>query len=782
MAKKLKNTDLIRIIDQEIALADTYGQKISQARAKSLKYYYGDPYGNEQKGRSSTVTTDVFNTISWALPQILKILSSEEVAKFEASVPGAEMSAEFATEYAKYCLYRKNPGFNILYTAIQDALLQKNGVVKVFVDKTPEYTREEYEGLNDQQLSMLLSEPNIELFEVDSTEGQIDPMTGQQTQTHDVTIKRRINKEGTIKIDNVPPEELIVSRSVRSLRLDDANFVAHRVKKTISWLREQGYKIDDDINDGSQIDDGGFSSEKLQRESQIGYDKTNDDTTPVDPSQRLVTVVEAYLKVDFDGDGIAEYRKITKIGHKILDNEVVYCQPFIATSPYPQSHEFYGLSMADVVMPLQLQKSMIRRALQDSFAFSISPPKAVNITNLIDINDLLDSNTPGSFIKMKGDVNNALAQLPTAPVASEAFNLLEHIDNQIESTAGVSRMTQGIDTNAINRTATGTAAIMSATQEKIALLVRVFAETLVAEIYKKIVKLASIYIDKPEIIKINGQYQQVNPNEWQSLDTIEILVGTGAVDRQQDAMNLQGIIQLQQTLVASGKPEAMALVSPDKFYNTLAQLSKAMGYKNPEMFFNNPATPQYQQMLQFAQQSVQPPPDPNLQFVEVEKQKAEQTMLINTAEFELKKLEADRDFEINKLKAAIEWAKVNQKDDQFTAQQAMQIFQSINPSQSLLPQSEIAALEDVARIKDENAAEAQKQAQAMQPPQPEQQPEQPPMEPPAPPPDPNQQAIIGILQHLQSNNRKPAAFRMVRDENNRLAGVVPVFNDDEGEI
>ena len=318
------------------------------------------------------------------------------------------------------------------------------------------------------------------------------------------------------------------------------------------------------------------------------------------------------------------------------------------------------------------------RAILDSFAFNINPSKAIDVTKVVDINDLLDTN-PGNYIRMRGDTNNAFYSMPSTSVGQDAFSLLGYIDDLAESRSGVSKLTQGIDQNVFNKTATGTAAIMSASQEKISLIVRIFAETGVSEIYKKIIELASNYADGPELIQINNEFAQVDPRQWTDLDSLTVCVGTGALDKQVELQNVNQIIQLQQTLSQAPIPEARALVGPDKVYNSLSSLIKAMGFKDVSQFFNSPNSPQYSMVLQHVQQMMQPPPDANMvlaqaqqgltevksQQVQVDAQNKQQDLYLKQQELDLKKsIETDKTAFAHKeaqLKYELELAKMSTK-------------------------------------------------------------------------------------------------------------------------
>lgn len=697
MAKKLKPKDLINYIDNEVNLSSTYNNKINSDRAQAIRLYNREPFGNEKRGRSNYVSAEVLETISWALPQIMRVLSTRDIISFDATTSISQSEANMARAYADNVIYKQNNGFLLLHNFFHDALLQKNSFLKVYVDTNVKYEREEYEDLNDFELAALINDPAVEPLEHNQIE-VIDPNTQQRSRSHSIVVKRRLSSQnGQIKIETVPVEEVIVSRLAKTIDLDQAPFVAHKVKRTISWLRQQGFKIDDDINDGTETDEYSLERESRERQDGSWYEDKLEET-PVDPSMRLVWVVEAYFHVDYNGDGIAELRKVTKVGQTILENVEVYAQPFISTSPFPQPHKFNGLSLADIVKDLQLLKSMIMRSMLDSFAFNINPTKAVDVSKIIDVNDLLDTN-PGNYLRFRGDVSQAVTILPSSGVGSEAFNLLNYIDDQSESRSGVSKMTQGIDKNVFNKTATGTQAIMSASQEKLALIIRIFAETGLGPLYQKVIKLASKFFDEPQMIAIEQQFVNVNPRNWKNLTSITINAGTGSLDKQQLIENMNGLLQMQEKIAASGRPEIVSMLDPMKIYNAIQEVTNAMGVKSVSNFFNNPMSQEYQMTLQqlVAQQQMNQPQDAQMEFVKVEQQKVQQQMMLDTADFELEKLKADREFELKKydmqLKYELEMAKLNNKENLLVLDAQLKKLNELNPGQNLLPQANIEQLQ-----------------------------------------------------------------------------------------
>ena len=112
---------------------------------------------------------------------------------------------------------------------------------------------------------------------------------------HDVQIKR-VMKEGRIKIMAVPPEELLLDRRARSF--DDAGIIAHRKMATVAELLSMGYD-QDEIEENISSTDLDNNEEYLARQPLSTTFGTNDSANPM---QRRVLYIEAYARIDYDGD------------------------------------------------------------------------------------------------------------------------------------------------------------------------------------------------------------------------------------------------------------------------------------------------------------------------------------------------------------------------------------------------------------------------------------------------------------------------------------------------
>ena len=312
---KVTEEELVARIRGEITDSLGYGDVLSQQRELAMEYYYGLPFGNEVAGRSQYVDSTVQDTIEWIKPSLMRVFASgDDMVKFNPTGPEDVEMAKQATDYVNYVFTKQNPGWEILYNWFTDALLSKNGIVKVWWSEEDNWNREEYTGLTDMELDALINEEDVEVIaHTPYIEAQPDDAGVEYTSTelHDIVIKR-LNSRGSIKIENVPPSEFLINREAKNIQ--DARFVCHRVRKTLSELREMGYEFDDDELGDSEDDQIEFSGERQARYQfdnssnyDIGFGATGASN---EPALREYWLHENFVKTDYDGDGIAELRKV----------------------------------------------------------------------------------------------------------------------------------------------------------------------------------------------------------------------------------------------------------------------------------------------------------------------------------------------------------------------------------------------------------------------------------------------------------------------------------------
>ena len=587
MAKKMTDEELASRLGNEIeAASGNFNTELSHQREEAMEYYLGEPFGNEIEGRSEIVTTDVRDTIEYIMPSLMRIFTTHNnTAEFDPQGPDDVEMAKQATEYVNYVFNKQNNGFKILYDVFKDALISKTGVVKHYWEEKEEVNTENYEHLTETEYQAILANDELEVLEHTQTimqEAQVDEegiMISPEVIEHDAKVKRtKIN--GQVRIMSVPPEEFLVSR--RSTDIESANFVCHRVKKTVSDLILEGYskKVVDDLPSYDQNN----AEYDEERHARFSFD---DDSMPMDAGKgpsRKVWLEECYVKIDYNNDGVAELRKITKCGNKILDNEEIESVPFSTICPLPIPHKFHGMSIADTVKDIQLIKSTIVRNILDNMYLTNNARYAV-LAGQVELDDLLSSK-PGGIVRMRAP--GAVTALPTPQISGDAFRMVQYLDGVREERSGVSKMTQGLNPDVLTShvTSGAVAAVTEASMQRIELIARIFAETGIKDLFRNIYSLVQRYEDRQKIAYLNGKFVPIDVSRWKEKLNCTVNVGVGSGSQQAKTQTMSGILNIIQSLVDKG---AMGtLVSSDNIYNAISEFITQAGYKNPDQFISNP--------------------------------------------------------------------------------------------------------------------------------------------------------------------------------------------------
>jgi hypothetical protein len=631
--------DLQAILDNEIDNAIGYiNTETVEERRQALMAYNREPYGNEVEGRSTIVTGEVAEAVDGALPQLIRVFTqSDDVVRFEPKAPGDEEAAKQATEYCNWVLMNDNPGFEVFQTWFKDALLQKNGIVKVWWNDETDVVKESYKDLTEEELALLLSDGQMEIVSQEQNQvGEVPTMVpdamGMPVQTmqpifsYNVRVKK-VNKKGSVKVENVPPEEFLISKKAR--RIDEAPFVAHRKLTTRSELIAMGFKADD-IDSLPAFDDLTFTPERVAR-----YPNGEQPDDPsLDTSMDEIETFECYIRTDFDKDGIAELRRVFYAGNTILENEEADFIPFCSVCPIPMPHKFFGHSLADRVTDIQKIKTTVTRQMLDNLYLSNNARMAV-VDGQVNLDDMLTV-TPGGIVRVKNPA--AITPLAVPLVANQAFPMLGYMDEVQQKRTGVTQSSQGLDPNILqNTTATAIAMVQNAGAAKVELIARIFAETGVKDLFRRILHLVCKYQDKERIVRMRGKFVAVDPREWNNEYDMTVNVGLGTGNREQQMAMTAAVLQKQEQLLGT-MGMANPFVSPAQYRNTLGRFIESAGFKDTNEFFRE-ITPEIEQQILTPQQ---PQPDPATAAL----------MQSAQAQIEIDRAKALNDIEIAKGKAA----------------------------------------------------------------------------------------------------------------------------------
>jgi len=596
-----------------------------------MQYYYGLPFGNEVEGRSQFVDSTVQDTIEWIKPSLMRVFASgDEMVKFSPHGPEDVEMAKQATDYVNYVFTKDNPGWEILYSWFTDALLSKNGIVKVWWDEYGEEQREEYRNLDEESFTGLISDESVEVIEHTPYE-DVDE-TDTVVSYHDVVVKRT-SYDGKIRVENVPPSEFLISRESKNIQ--DARFVCHRVIKTLSELREM--YPDEDLEPGElgggDDDMTAFSTERLER---YQFDKSakywegmggGDDYG--EEGLRTYWLHESYLQTDFDGDGITELRKVCTVGSKVLANDEIDSIPFVSITPVKIPHKFFGLSVADLVMDLQLMKSTLMRNLMDNM-YNQNFGRFAVLEGQANLDDLL-TQRPGGVVRVKSP--NAVMPLATPALQPYSFQMLEYLDGIREARAGTSKMSQGLDENALtsHTTATAVNAVMNAAQSRVELIARNFAETGVKDLMIRIYELLYKNQDKERVVMLRNEWVPVRPDVWNDKYDCTVSVALGSGNKDQQMMHLSQMLQFASEAMSGG----LRIVNEQNIYNLGSALVKAMGFQNVSDFLTDPS--------QIPPQQEEPSPEEQAKLMEA--QVKQQELEIKAAEVQLKAQKIQQEYQ-----------------------------------------------------------------------------------------------------------------------------------------
>tara|TARA_R110001583_G_scaffold1474_1_gene11585 strand:- start:212 stop:2209 length:1998 start_codon:yes stop_codon:yes gene_type:complete len=628
---KLSKSKLLALISQEISNSlGFYSSDLSKQREDALKYYLGEPLGNEVEGRSSVVSQDLLEVVESMLPSLMRMFTqSDKMVNFDPQGPEDVKYADQITDYCNFIFNRDNDGFSILHSMFKTALLQKNGFCKIYWKTSKKQKKESYKHLDEMQYQALLIDNEIEIIDVETIEEE-DGIY------YDVEL-RRTKEYGRCQIDPVPPEEILVSPRAKSL--DDCNFIAHRVTKTVSELIDMGFNKKD-VESLPSSEDSVFNTEATTRRSYD--DPTMDiDITNIDPSMRNVQITECYMKVDMDGDGIGELRKIIVGGsgynnYTILENEEINILPFAMCVAVPMPFRFFGLSMYDLLADVQMMSTAIMRQTLDNM-YTLGNARTVVVDGQANLDDLLTSR-PGGIVRVKSP--GAVTPMPQQNFLNEGLAMMQKIDQLKEKRSGVPNQLMGLNPDTINKshtTAESTRSMMQTSTQRIELVARSFADG-VKDIFKNILAVISEYQDQERIVKLRGEFISMNPREWTDHYDCTVQVGLGTGNQDQRLQVLQQVLNVQEKMISQG---GMGMVTPQTIYNTIEAFLQNSGYKDATQFFNNPSQQPPQQPKQDKQ-------DPALQLaaqqIEISKQKAMADM-----DFKNRKLEADNQMKMQKL-------------------------------------------------------------------------------------------------------------------------------------
>lgn len=588
---KMTENELVSILSNAEQQAAIYTGEFMAENSKFLNAYFGYKTGDFAaiENQSSVVSTDIADVVEADMPSLARVfLGSGDVITFVANTDNEVevREAEEKTKYVNWVVRNQPESFQIIHNWLKDAEIQKNGVVKYFIEEQEEVEVVEYEGVDRNELSAIRD--SLVGSEVDRV--KVEAVEQEETEEQLFNIKFRVTKKDKkICIINIPPESFLITKNAKSL--DDAQLVGDRVRKTRGELLAEGFKRDI-INLLPTVDSDDRKQTNIDsiRNRDQGGSSPDGTTDLADWANEHVEISDLYVKVDFDGDGIAERRHVMMSGNQILINEYFNHVPYASLSAVLMPHKAIGRSRAEITYPTQVQKTSLLRGMFNNIHMVNNPRHIVH--DDVDLDDMLTVRTNG-IVRMDSNSEilpqQAVFPLTTPYIGDKALQTIQYVDQARAQTTGSLLASQGLDADKINKeTATRFNGVQDASDAKIELIARNYAETGFRKLYEGVAWLASRYQDTQTEFRVLGKPMSVKPSSWKYNHHVETNVGLGAGNNEKLVESLQGIYAIQQQEIAQGSP----LVDNKDKYNTLKRIIDGLGLPNVQEFFNDPEEPE----------------------------------------------------------------------------------------------------------------------------------------------------------------------------------------------
>lgn len=626
--KAVDDDKLVTILDDNIRRSiGYYDSQISRERRKVIDFYNATLPRPAHDGNSKYVSMDVYDAVESMKAALLETFSTGyKTVRFAAQTGEDVRIAEIATAYCDYVANRQNNLFEVMQSVIHDGLIARAGLCKVYWDEREDSYLEPIQDLTEEEFDAIVAQDNVEIEEVEQDE--LGLYSGDLRVFQDTS---------QVVIEAIAPEQFVIEPQAKSL--DDVGFLGHRTTMTISELREAGYdeKLIAKIGDHEDVEME-TDPEVLARHEEIGQDR-GFNAKGFQDQVRSITVYELYIDIDLDGSGIAETYKVIKAGNVVLHKEKCTYKPFCAFVPLPIPHSFFGSNFGSKVVPIQTARTVLTRSILDHAMITNNPRYTVVKGGLTNPRELIDNRVGGIVNVSRPDAISPMVQAPLNPFI---FQTIQMLDEDKEDTTGVSRLSQGLNKDAISKqnSAAMVEQLATMSQQRQKIIARNFANNFLKPLYQLIYQLVVENEPQAKIVEIAGDYVAVNPGDWGSKRdvTVEMHLGYGEQEAEaQKYLVLHGLM--------SQDPTLSTMYTPENQYNLMTHVMEQNGIKNVKDYLTAPQE--------------QPPeqPDPAQEMAMQMQQKQLELQERQTAVAEMK---AQMDAQIAQMKLQLEQMKVQQ--------------------------------------------------------------------------------------------------------------------------
>lgn len=626
--QSLDDEKIVSIVDTNLRRSiGYYDSELSRERRKVMDYYSAKLPRPAHDGNSKYVSQDVYDSVESMKAALLETFSTgNKTMRFSPQGMEDVAMAEVCTEYTDYVLHRQNNLFEVMQTVIHDGLIARAGIAKVYWSNQTESSLEYVEDLTEEELDAILAEDNVEIEEI--KEDAYGLFTGDLRVTRDTS---------QVKIEAIAPEEFLIEPQAKSL--DTVSFCAHRTKKSISELIEMGYD-EDLVSDIADNEDTDFDNdpEILARFDDIGADR-GFNAKGYQRQTRQVTVVEAYMELDVAGTGTTDLYRIVKASNVLLEKEIVLRRPFVAFVPLPIPHAFHGNNFAEKLLAIQNARTVLTRSILDHAMVTNNPRYTVLKGGLTNPRELIDNRVGGIVNVTRPD---AISPMPQASLNPFVFQTIQMLDEDKEDTSGVSRLSQGLNKDAISKqnSAAMVEQLATLSQQRQKIIARNFANNFLKPLFSMVYQLVVENESEEKIVELAGRYVPVNPSQWADKRDVQVEFHLGYGDQ-------EALVQkyLAFHTLFSSDPNIGPMYSAANKFKMLGSILEKSGIKNVADYLTDPA------------QIPPPPPDP---AQEMQMQMAQKQLELQERQTAMAEMKVQMDGQMKQMKLQLDQMKAQQ--------------------------------------------------------------------------------------------------------------------------
>ena len=642
--KELDDDKIVSIVDSNLRMSIGYADsELSRERSRVMDYYSAKLPKPAHDGNSKYVSQDVYDAVESMKAALLETFSTgNKTLRFAPQGPEDVLMAEVCTEYTDYVLHRQNNLFEVMQTVIHDGLIARAGIAKVYWQPQTESYLEYVENLTEEELDAILADEMVEIEEI--VEDEFGVYSGELRVYRDTS---------QVKIEAVAPEEFLIEPQCRSL--EAASFVAHRTRKSLAELIEMGYDEDLVMDISDEDNDFDTDPEVLSRFDDIGAGRGFTTGKGHQKQTRQVTVVEAYLPLDVDGTGTTDLYRVVKVGNVMLSKDIVPRMPFVAFVPLPIPHAFHGNNFADKLVAIQNARTVLTRSILDHAMVTNNPRYTVVKGGLTNPRELIDNRVGGIVNVTRPD---AISPMPQASLNPFIFQTIQMLDEDKEDTSGVSRLSQGLNKDAISKqnSAAMVEQLATMSQQRQKIIARNFANNFLKPLFNLVYQLCVENETMEKVVQLAGQYVKITPAQWSDKRDVMVEFNLGYGEQETEIQKHLAFHQM-----FSGDPSLQQMYGPAQKFKMLGAILEKSGIKNVADFLMDPAQIPPQQ------------PDPAQQM---QMQMAQKQLEVQERQTAVAEMKAQADVEIAKLKLELERLKAQQefalKSDKLDLQESQQ--------------------------------------------------------------------------------------------------------------